>query len=277
MYRFTADCLTGITQIDDEHRRLFELINRTMELLHNELLQDKYHQVREVFEELKQYADTHFANEEAYMAAINDPELAIQQKQHMAFREKIDTLDFSNIDELEHQHETLEELLEYLVRWLYQHILSSDILIGKMPSIEEWNAKDKPCVFTEEYMTGIPLIDGEHETLFEIIGEANDLVKAELLHDKYDEIVKILGKLKDYTNEHFQDEEEYMESVQYPGLEAQKMAHQAFVSKLEEIDLDQVDQNQQKYLEELMEFLFGWLSNHILKSDKLIADAVSES
>lgn len=276
MYRFTADCLTGITQIDDEHRKLFELINRTMDLLHNDLLQDKYHQVREVFEELKQYADTHFANEEAYMAAINDPELAIQQKQHMAFREKIDTLDFSNIDELEHQHETLETLLEYLVRWLYQHILSSDILIGKMPSIEEWNAKDKPCAFTEEYMTGIPLIDGEHETLFEIIGEANDLVKAELLHDKYDEILKILGKLKDYTNEHFQDEEEYMESIQYPGLEAQKMAHQAFVSKLEEIDLDQVDQNQQKYLEELMEFLFGWLSNHILKSDKLIADVISD-
>ena len=52
------------------------------------------------------------------------------------------------------------------------------------------------------------------------------------------------------------------------------MAHRAFVSKLEEIDLEQVDQNQQKYLEELMEFLFGWLSNHILKSDKLIAEAI---
>ena len=52
------------------------------------------------------------------------------------------------------------------------------------------------------------------------------------------------------------------------------MAHQAFISKLEEIDLDQVDQNQQEYLEELVEFLFGWLSNHILKSDKLIADSM---
>ena len=53
---------------------------------------------------------------------------------------------------------------------------------------------------------------------------------------------------------------------------AQKMAHRAFVTKLEEIDLEQIDQNQQEYLEELMEFLFGWLSNHILKSDKLIAE-----
>ena len=272
MYRFTEDCLTGIGQIDEEHERLFELINRTMELLQNQILQDKYHQVMEVIEELKNNADTHFANEEAYMAAINDPELTIQKKQHMAFREKIDVLDFSSIDELENQHETLEELLQYLTRWLYQHILSSDIMIGKMPSVEEWKTADNPCVFTEKYMTGIPLIDGEHETLFEIIGEANELVKAELLHDKYDRIVEILGKLRDYTNEHFQDEEEYMEGIGYPGLPAQKMAHKAFVTKLEEIDLEQIDQNQQEYLEELMEFLFGWLSNHILKSDKLIAE-----
>lgn len=274
MYRFTEDCLTGITQIDDEHEKLFELINRILELLQNEVMQDKYHQVREVLEELKEYADKHFANEEAYMAAINDPELAIQKKQHMAFREKIDIMDFSNIDELENQQETLEELMKYLTRWLYRHILSSDIMIGKMPPVKEWSKQENPCVFTDIYMTGIPLIDGEHETLFEIIGEANELVKAELLHDKYDEIIRILGELKDYTEEHFRDEEEYMESIQYPGLEAQKMAHRAFVSKLEEIDLEQVDQHQQEYLEELMEFLFGWLSNHILKSDKLIAESM---
>ena len=63
-----------------------------------------------------------------------------------------------------------------------------------------------------------------------------------------------------------------MEGINYPGLEAQKMAHQAFVTKLAEISLEQLDENQQEYLEELMEFLFGWLSNHILKSDKLIAE-----
>lgn len=274
MYQFTEDCLTGIEQIDKEHEKLFELINRTMELLNDKLLEDKYHQISEVIEELRDYTDTHFANEEAYMAAINDPELELQKKQHMAFREKINMMGFTNIDELERQQEALDDLLKYLVRWLYHHILSSDILIGKMPAAEEWKKQENPCVFSEKYMTGIPLIDGEHETLFEIIGDANDLVKAELLHDKYDEIVGILEKLKNYTKEHFQDEEEFMESIDYPGIKAQKMAHEAFVAKLEEIDLEQVDQNQQEYLEELMGFLFGWLSNHILKSDKLIAESL---
>ncbi len=270
MYEFTQDCLTGIQKIDEEHEKLFGLINQTLKLLHNEMLQDKYHQVIEILEELKEYADRHFAGEEAYMAAINDPELELQKEQHMIFREKIDSMDLRNISEMENQQEVLEELMRYLTRWLYQHILSSDIMIGKMPPRQEWKHQDNPCVFTEQYLTGIPLIDGEHETLFEIIGEANALVKAELLHDKYDEIVGILDRLEEYTKEHFRDEEEYMESIGYAGLEAQKMAHHAFVSKLEEVDLDQVDQNQQEYLEGLMEFLFGWLSNHILKSDKLI-------
>ena len=58
MYKFTEDCLTGIEQVDTEHEKLFELINQTMDLLHNDLLEDKYHQVREVMEELKSYADT---------------------------------------------------------------------------------------------------------------------------------------------------------------------------------------------------------------------------
>lgn len=272
MYEFTKDCLTGIEKIDQEHEKLFALINQTLRLLHNDMLQDKYHQVREILEELKEYADFHFANEEAYMAAINDPELELQKMQHQAFREKINSMDLASLNEIEDQQEVLDELMRYLTRWLYQHILSSDMMIGKMPPREEWKNQADPCAFTEKYLTGIPLIDGEHEALFEIIGNANELVKAELLHDKYDEIVAILNRLEAYTKEHFRDEEELMESISYPGLEAQRMAHHAFVSKLEEIDLEQVDQNQQEYLEELMEFLFGWLSNHILKSDKLIAE-----
>ena len=84
----------------------------------------------------------------------------------------------------------------------------------------------------------------------------------------------ILEELKDYTIYHFQDEEKYMLSIGYSGIEAQKCAHQVFVDRLNEINLDEVDENQQEYLEELVGFLRGWLINHILKMDKLIpADA----
>lgn len=89
------------------------------------------------------------------------------------------------------------------------------MMIGKISAAEA-----DPFAFTERYKTGIELIDDEHSRLFEIIREANELINAELLHDKYDEIVRLLEELKNYTEFHFSDEERLMESIQYPGLAA---------------------------------------------------------
>ena len=61
-----------------------------------------------------------------------------------------------------------------------------------------------------------------------------------------------------------------MESINYPKIDAQKRAHEAFIERLREINLEDVDEHQQEYLEELIEFLVGWLINHIFKNDKLI-------
>lgn len=272
MYHFTEDCLIGIKEIDEEHFRLFELINGVMELLKSELTEDKYHQLEAVLEELKKYVDTHFEHEEAYMESIKDPELPRQKKEHEEFREKINMLDLSEKDSLEAQQGVLEELTKYLVRWLYHHILSSDMIIGKMQPIMD----EEPGVFTDKYVTGVEFIDEEHKKLFEIIAEAKSLISAELLHDKYDEIINILNELREYTKEHFQDEERFMERMQYSRLDAQKRSHEAFVEKLTNINLEEVDDNQQQYLEELMDFLLGWLINHILGSDKLIGEEARE-
>ena len=74
----------------------------------------------------------------------------------------------------------------------------------------------------------------------------------EYLHDKYDEIVRLLEELKDYTKFHFADEENYMQSIQYEGLAAQKRAHDAFVARLEEMNFEHIDEHQQETLEEMI-------------------------
>ena len=61
-----------------------------------------------------------------------------------------------------------------------------------------------------------------------------------------------------------------MEKIHYAGLELQRMAHTAFVDRLNEINLDDVDRVQKEYLDELLEFLLNWLTNHILRMDKQI-------
>ena len=268
MYQFTDDCLIGVDQIDNEHRRLFELVNEVANLLiKNDINRSD---VNAVLMELDEYAVLHFKHEEEYMKEINDPELPKQKEQHQEFVVKVREIIQGDL-ESKNDKETLTNVVEYVARWLFSHILSSDTMIGVYQRMDAKKEENKdPFEFTDEFRTGIEIIDEEHQELFNIIRRANELITAELLHDKYDEIVSVLDELRGYTVQHFADEEEYMESIQYEGLENQKKTHQMFVDKLNDINLDDLDDNQQQYLVELVDFLLMWLVNHILKMDKLI-------
>lgn len=270
MFEFTDDCKIGIEMIDDEHRHLFDILNKAYVLVTTDYHSDYYQQLKDIISELDNYAELHFAHEEAYMAQIRDPELILQRAQHTFFREKILAFDLINIDDLQNQQQVLSDLVLFLAKWLYSHILGSDIMIGRLPPLEEWMIKENPCEFTDEYLVGIDLIDGEHRELFRIVDRANRLVKTYDAVSGYDRIVGILNELKDYTIEHFRDEEEYMESIHYDGIDAQKRAHAAFIDKLENIDYNEIENNPQEALQKLLEFLLGWLINHILYVDKKI-------
>jgi len=270
IFEFTQDCVTGIDTIDNEHRNLFALLSKAYNLASMEYHSDYYQEVKNILEELDDYAETHFTHEEAYMMQLRDPELIRQRSQHAFFRDKIREYEFVNIDDEGEQQRVLTELVRFLAKWLYRHILSSDIMIGKLPPLEEWMIRENPCEFTDDYLTGIDLVDAEHKELFRIVDKANQLVKSFDSLSGYDNIMQILNELKEYTKEHFSDEQEYMEAIHYEGLSAQKRAHEAFIDKLENIDLNQIDQNPQEYLQELLEFLLGWLINHILYTDKKI-------
>ena len=122
----------------------------------------------------------------------------------------------------------------------------------------------------DKYKTGILHIDVEHEKLFEIGEQAYQLLKSPFNMDKYDKIVEVLEKLKEYTVYHFNDEETYMKSINYKRLFTQKIDHAGFVEKLKEVNLNKVDENQDEAIMGILTFLNDWLINHILEKDLLI-------
>ena len=69
-----------------------------------------------------------------------------------------------------------------------------------------------------EYYIGIDMIDEEHKQLFKYADDAYELLHDENTPDKYDRIDMILEDLRDYTAKHFNDEEQYMESINYKQL-----------------------------------------------------------
>ena len=79
-----------------------------------------------------------------------------------------------------------------------------------------------------EYYIGIDMIDEEHKQLFKYADDAYELLHDENTPDKYDRIDMILEDLRDYTAKHFNDEEQYMESINYKKLFTQKMGQSFF-------------------------------------------------
>ena len=71
MYEFTKDCLVGVEQIDEEHRNFFTMINEAQKRLTTPGI-DVRITARVIIKELRDYASTHFAHEEAYMKKIKD-------------------------------------------------------------------------------------------------------------------------------------------------------------------------------------------------------------
>ncbi len=123
-------------------------------------------------------------------------------------------------------------------------------------------------VWRDEFLLGIEEIDKQHKQLFRIAGDIHTLLKNQLITDKYDQILKLLEELKDYTIFHFASEEEYMRSIGYRKYFSHKVEHDDFIEKINNVDLDKIDTDHEQYLLEILDFVVNWISEHILETDR---------
>lgn len=128
----------------------------------------------------------------------------------------------------------------------------------------------------EEYYIGIKEIDDEHKRLFEIAEETYQVKHDEFIPDKYDYVKKLLAELGDYAKMHFEHEEAYMERIGYKRMFTQKMEHAEFIKKLNEMDIEHIDENSDELIDQILIFLTNWLVGHILENDKKIAEYEKE-
>ena len=123
-YEFTDDYLTGITSVDEQHAKLFDLTNECYDLVMEDAADDKYDKIVEILDELAAYAGTHFASEEAYAERVGDPHRFSHRALHLRFMKKVGEIDLEKVDE--NQQEYLLNILDFLARWLFDHIKGRD-------------------------------------------------------------------------------------------------------------------------------------------------------
>ena len=89
MFDFDSRFRLGIDAVDKEHEELVNMLNHVSELLDN----NKLHEATKYFtENLSDYVDEHFANEEAFMASIGYPQLEAHKKTHKKFVDSFNEL-----------------------------------------------------------------------------------------------------------------------------------------------------------------------------------------
>jgi diguanylate cyclase (GGDEF)-like protein/hemerythrin-like metal-binding protein/PAS domain S-box-containing protein len=109
-------------------------------------------------------------------------------------------------------------------------------------------------------------IDSEHKIFLGLIIEMNKEINGGC---ELQRIKRLLNEVTEYAKFHFVSEENIMEEIAYPELEAHRILHRRLLSKLSDIAYD-LSQQQIDYFS-LVEFLFEWFANHTAIEDKKIA------
>lgn len=106
----------GIDIIDNQHKKIFELINKTYYI---DQMNDIEYQ--KLLNELNIYANNHFKLEEKLFEITKYPGTMTHLQEHNNFREKIKQWNEKSKSVFEF------ELFDFLVDWLIEHILHVDM------------------------------------------------------------------------------------------------------------------------------------------------------
>ena len=122
-FRWGKHFVTGILEVDQEHRHLVDIINRFGELLaDNELVFDD---IETVFKELADYAQYHFQEEEGLMSkiGIDQRHLGPHIDLHQGFIQELVSMNAAISPD---NPDAAKYLMSFLTHWLAFHILGSD-------------------------------------------------------------------------------------------------------------------------------------------------------
>ncbi|MDR2015384.1 MAG: bacteriohemerythrin [Azoarcus sp.] len=118
--------------------------------------------------------------------------------------------------------------------------------------------------WSEEFSVGIPEIDEQHKTLFNLV---NMLHIAILDHKGTAACAEVLDELVDYTRVHFGLEQSLMHIGKYPEYEAHCALHHELVEEVVALQ-NKIHSGKAAISFELLHFLRTWLTKHILGEDK---------
>ena len=116
-----------------------------------------------------------------------------------------------------------------------------------------------------KYRLGVAEMDREHAQLIQIVNDLKAGLQGETMLSG-EGIPRIVDRLLQYTNTHFNHEEQLMSENQYPGLAEHHKKHAELKRQIEQFASELSGQHETMALK-INLFMTIWLFEHIIKDD----------
>ena len=130
----------------------------------------------------------------------------------------------------------------------------------------------KDIVWDKILSVGVDEIDDDHRKLVNIFNILNHSVMAE---ESSDYLAATLAELINCTVWHFSHEERLMLKHRYEGIEEHKAEHRELIKSAKELQ-QEILQADKPVVDEHIEFLERWLTEHILTADLRLGSYLSQ-
>ncbi|MHC4270335.1 MAG: bacteriohemerythrin [Planctomycetota bacterium] len=120
MIKWNDEYSVNISLIDEQHKKLFDLINQANIV---EALNNNTKDVLAILDQMTEYALEHFETEEHYMEEFDFPGYQSHRNEHIDFTNT--AIDYKN-RVVGGDYQIINEILEYLKQWLFNHIQVTD-------------------------------------------------------------------------------------------------------------------------------------------------------
>ena len=118
LIEWTDEFSVGVSEIDDQHKKLIGLINDLINAIER---REKRDILENVLDEMVDYIDYHFKSEEKFFEGM--PNQKEHKLMHWEFVKKTNQL---NRDYAQQKILISQDILEFLISWLSNHILEMD-------------------------------------------------------------------------------------------------------------------------------------------------------
>ena len=129
--------------------------------------------------------------------------------------------------------------------------------------------------WNDDFVTGVQEIDEQHMILVNTLNEASTKLTSD---NSQSVLLSFTGDLLAYALYHFETEEALMQQYDYQASDQMEMQqhlkeHRGFSQQVLAVR-EQLHAGKKVEIPELLDFLYQWLADHILKTDKALAKRI---